>query len=141
MTKTLSHRLFGVGRVPPIWRERLVPEGILREEEGVRLVTTMRYFKTPWRVAFTKKTQRCTGALVVTGQRVVGFARARSTIHVPWTHPNAGKLKFEVEPDILLIEYSAQHFIEEMTGTVELRFHLEDPAAFLAAIETATGMG
>lgn len=139
MTKTLFYRWFGFGRVPDSFRERLDAEGVLCEEEGIRLATNLRRFKGPWRFGVDKGSRR-SGALVVTSRRLVGFSRSRTAINIPWEHPSLGKLRIEVEsPSVLLIAYEAQHFIPNTTGTIELRFRLRDPAAFLAAIATARG--
>ena len=108
-------------------------------EEGIRLATNLRRFKGPWRFGVDKGSRR-SGALVVTSRRLVGFSRSRTAINIPWEHPSFGKLRIEVEsPSVLLIAYEAQHFIPDTTGTIELRFRLRDPAAFLAAIATARG--
>ena len=41
---------------------------------------------------------------------------------------------------VFLIAYESQHFFPETSGTVELRFHVDRPDAFLAAIESARMM-
>lgn len=135
MTKTLFFRLFGLGRVPKSFRERLSAEGILHEEEGFRVTTTLRRFKAPWRYVLHKKSS-CSGSLVVTAHRLIAFGRSRTAINIPWVHPSFDKLRIEVEsPSVLLIEYEAEHFVPEASGTVELRFRLADPAAARMAIE------
>ncbi len=96
MTKTLFFRLFGLGRVPRPFRERLSAEGILHEEEGIRVTTTLRRFKAPWCYALHKKSS-CSGSFVVTAHRRIAFGRSRTTINIPFVRPSFYKLRIEFE--------------------------------------------
>jgi hypothetical protein len=137
MSKTLFYRWFGLGKVPPRYRPDLEAEGILFEEEGIRVSTTLRRFRSPWRYSSYKRS-RCSGAIVLTKGRLIGFGRSKTALHLPLDHESFEFLRVSVEPgSVLCVVYDAARFLPEATGEVEVRFTMEDAAGFLNRLQVA----
>ncbi len=72
MAKTLSYRLFGVGKVPRQLSATLQSEGILLLDEGIAGSVTYLDFRAPGRRSNWRR-QWFTGAIALTRVRLIAF--------------------------------------------------------------------
>ena len=131
MSKTLLHRLFGLGQVPPKYAPTLREEGILLLEEGIGGSVTYKHFVAPGRRHSWKKSWFI-GCLVLTEQTFAAFALMRPLIYIPLADKRLSALHCSVQKDdTLLVAYDASLFNEQWSGTVECRFRTAKAPLYL----------
>ena len=115
--------LMGSGQFPAELRAFLDAEGIMALDEGLPGSITYRNYRAARRHTSYRK-QPVTGAVAVTGQRLVVWAGRGKQIDVPLIHPNRRLIDVDVdEPDRLRFGYDAGRFNGSRSGTVEIRLH------------------
>lgn len=132
MSKTLLHRLFGLGAFPKAMRPVLAAEGIVLADEGIGGTVTFRHFRAPGR-RYSYRKNWFIGSLVITEIRFAGFAFTKPIINVPLEGPHLGKLDCELERDgaVLRVAFDASEFHEDWSGDVAVRFRTPKASSFL----------
>jgi len=131
MSKTLLHRLFGLGKVPKKYAPTLREEGIILVDEGIGGSVTYKRFRAPGRRHSWKKS-RFTGCLVLTQQTFAAFATLRPLVYVPLEDKRLSELRCSAEEErTLLVTYDASLFDGKRSGTVECRFRTAKAQSFL----------
>lgn len=139
MSKTLLHRLFGLGKVPEKYAPTLREEGIILIDEGIGGSVTYRRFKAPGRRYSLWKKSWFTGCLVLTRQTFAAFAMMRPLIFVPLEDKRLSELRCSVqEGDTLLVAYDASLFNAKWSGIVECRFRTAKAQWFLEQLASHT---
>lgn len=129
--KTLSYKLFGVGKIPGQLAAALKSEGILLMDEGIRGSATYRNFRSPVRYANWKR-QWYTASIVLTEVRLVALRYSRPIIDVPLTDERIRGLRFSLEEsDTLQVAFDAALFHDDWSGTIEYRFRTPQAQVFL----------
>jgi len=131
MSKTLLHRLFGLGTIPGKYVSTLKGEGIVLIDEGIGGSITLKHFRSPGRRHSWRRSW-FTGCLVLTEQTFTAFTLNRPLIFVPLADSRLSGLRCSIEDrDTLLVEYDASLFNENWSGLVECRFKTEKARLFL----------
>ena len=131
MSKTLLHRLFGLGKMPKKYAPTLRGEGIILIVEGIGGSITLKQFKAPGRRHSWKRSW-FTGCLVLTEQTFAAFALMRPLVFVPLADKRLSELRCSVEEGVtLLVTYDASLFNEKWSGIVECRFKTAKAQLFL----------
>jgi hypothetical protein len=95
----LLRLLIGTGRLPDDVREVLAAEGVAVLEEGLSGSLTLRDYRAPGRRASWKKSA-VSGAIAVTGRRLLVWVGGAANIDVPLDHPGRSAVGVEAEtPD------------------------------------------
>jgi hypothetical protein len=119
--------LLGAGEFPPDLRQSLEAEGIMALDQGLPGSITYRHYRAPRRYSSYRK-EGMTGAIAVTGQRLVVWGRRTRQIDVPLIHPSRALIEVRTEPpDHLYFSYDAAKLSSDRSGSVEI--HLRTPAA------------
>ena len=122
MSKTLLHRLFGLGKMPTEYASTLRGEGIILIDEGIAGSITLKQFKAPGRRHSWKRSW-FTGCLVLTEHTFAAFALVRPLVFIPLADKRLSELRCSVEEGVtLLVTYDASLFNEKWSGIVECRF-------------------
>lgn len=122
MTKTLSYRLFGFGKIPEQLLTRLQSEGLLLLDEGIRGSVTYRDFRAPGKY-FGWKRQWYTSSIALTQTRLMALRHSAAIINVPFTDERIRGLRLTREgEDTLLVGFDAALFHDGWSGTIEYRF-------------------
>jgi hypothetical protein len=122
MTKTLSYRLFGAGKIPEALAAQLKGEGILFLDEGVKGSVTYLDFRAPGRYANWRR-QWGTASLALTELRLLALQNSQTSINVPLTDERIHKMQFSLEEsDTLLIAFDPSLFHHDWSGQLEYRF-------------------
>ena len=137
MAKSLLFRLFGVGQIPKLLRDRLRMEGVVVSDEGVPGSVTYRDFRAPGRYSSWRK-QAFIGSVVVTNIRLVGLMGGRFVVDVPFTDERIRQLRIARERDRLLIALDANLFHDDWAGTIEYRFQTSEAAEIIKWIKDLT---
>ena len=138
MSKTLLHRLFGLGKVPNKYAPTLRGEGILLIDEGIGGSVTYKQFIAPGRRHSWKKSW-FTGCLVLTKQTFAAFAGMRPLVYVPLEDKRLSELRCSVEDDVtLLVTYDASLFNEKSSGIIECQFRTAKAQLFLEQLARHT---
>jgi hypothetical protein len=137
VAKSLLFRLFGVGQIPKLLRDRLRMEGVVVSDEGVPGSVTYREFRAPGRYSSWRK-QAFIGSVVVTDVRLVGLMYGRFVVDVPFTDERIRQLQIARERDRLLIAFDASLFHDDWAGTIEYRFQTSEPAEIIKWIQDLT---
>lgn len=126
MSKTLLHRLFGIGRITKPYAAILEREGMVLLDEGIGGSITLKNFKAPGR-RHSWKRNWVTACLVVTHKTFAAFTPFRPVIYVPLADAaHLAALECSIEKaGMLLIAYDASPFNREWSGRVECRFKTE----------------
>jgi hypothetical protein len=131
MSKTLLHRLLGLGKIPRKYAPTLRGEGVILIDEGIGGSITLKHFKAPGRRHSWKRSW-FTGCLVLTEQTFAAFAFVRPLIFVPLDDNRLSALRCSLEESAtLLVSYDASLFNEEWSGMVECRFGTAKARLFL----------
>jgi len=139
MSKTLLHRLFGLGKIPRKYGPALRGEGIILIDDGIGGSVTLRQFKAPGRRHSWRRSW-FTGCLVLTEHTFSAFALIRPLIFVPLADTRISELHCSIEKGAtLLITYDASLFNEKWSGTVECRFKTAEAQLFLEQIVPIAG--
>ena len=139
MAKTLSYRLFGLGKIPEPLRRTLDGEGLLLMDEGIPGSVTYVDFRSPGRVASWKR-QWFGGAIALTRVRLFALQYARTIIDVPLADERIRGMRFSLEAGTtLLVAFDAGLFHADWSGQIEYRFRTEQASAFLEKLKRLTG--
>jgi hypothetical protein len=139
MVKTLSYRIFGLGKLPKRYRAPLEAEQIVWLEEGVRGSVTLRKYKAPGK-RFSYRRVYFSGAVGMTRKRVFAFAYSRRLINVPFKDARIKQLSVSVENKKRLhLGFEAGAFDQDRSGTVECRFSVKAPEDFLNHLNRLAG--
>ena len=122
MSKTIFHRLFGVGRLPRKFSAPLRREGIVLLDEGIGGSVTLKNFRAPGRYSSWRRNW-FTGSIVLTKQTFAAFALFKPLIFVPLGDERFSALAISLESEnVLLVAFDASVFNEKWSGNVECRF-------------------
>ncbi len=139
MSKTLLHRLFGVGRIPRGAKDRIRTEGVVLQDEGIGGSVTFKRYRAPGRYHGWKRTW-FTGSVVLTRQHFLAFTYSRSIIGVAWNDGKVQELDVRLEgEDTLCVAFDAAAFDEEASGGIEVRLSTPRARRFLERIEQLSG--
>ena len=131
MAKTLSYRLFGVGKVPRQLSATLQSEGILLLDEGIAGSVTYLDFRAPGRRSNWRR-QWFTGAIALTRVRLIAFQYSNTAINVPVTDERMRSMRFSVEGETtLVVAFDPALFHDDWSGTMEYRFRTSQARAFM----------
>lgn len=104
-------------------------------EERLKGSIVYRNFKTPNRRS-NYLLDRFVGSLAVTDQRIVGYARQKRQVNVPFTDKRIQEMKFSVEEnDTLKISLDAGLFQPDWSGTIEYKFQTASAQNLVTRIE------
>jgi hypothetical protein len=121
----LRRLLAGSGQFPAELRTALEAEGIMALDEGLRGSITYRKYRAPGRYSSFRK-EATSGAVAVTGQRLVVWAGHGKHIDVPLVHPSRALIEVGLDaPDRIHFRYDAATFSQSRSGTVEIRLRTE----------------
>lgn len=113
--------LMGSGEFPAELRASLDAEGIMALDQGLPGSITYRHYRAPGRYSSYQK-QAVTGAIAVTGQRLVVWAARSKQIDVPLIHPSRALIDVHaVTADRIGFSYDAAKFSDTRSGSVEIR--------------------
>jgi hypothetical protein len=139
MVKTLSYRIFGLGKLPKRYRAPLEAEQIVWLEEGVRGSVTLRKYKAPGK-RFSYRRVYFSGAVGMTRKRVFAFAYSRRLINVPLDDARINQLSVSTEnKKRIRFAFEADAFDPDRAGTVECRFSVKAPEDFLNQLNRLAG--
>ncbi len=132
---SLLYRLMGIGRVPPVVRETLEDEGFLVLDEGIAISVDYRNYRVPGKRVWRRR-RGARGAVVVTRQRFIAFARFRKILNVGLDDPRLATLGLRLEsPTILAVTVDPAAFHDDQAGEVIYRFHTAHAPEILAILE------
>lgn len=135
--KSLMYRLFGAGRLPAKYADRLRFEGVEVLDEGVGGSITMRRFRAPGRWYWWRR-NGFSGSLVLTGSTFAAFTTFRPLIHLPLNDPRLRELHCSVDDEgVLHVDYNAALFNDQWSGDIELRFKTRLARRWLARLAAA----
>jgi len=122
MSKTLLHRLFGLGKIPKRYRPTLEQEGFVLLDEGIGGTVTFRNFRAPGRRHSWRK-KWFTGSLALSGRHFAAFTYWQPVVFVPLDDPRIAALECSVESeDRLCIAFDPSAFNDNWSGRIEVRF-------------------
>ncbi len=145
MSKTLLHRLFGLGKIPKKYAPTIRGETIILIDEGIGGSITLKQFKAPGRRHSWNRSW-FTGCLVLTEQTFAAFALIRPLIFVPLADRRFSELRCSLEQGAmgrgatLLVAYDASLFNDKWSGIVECRFNTAEAPLFLEQLTRATDL-
>lgn len=134
MRNPISHLLFGRGRIPEAFRDRIV-EGPLYMEEGVRAHVTFRPLTAPG-VRANVRRQWTRAAILVTPHWMGVFARARPLVNVATDDPLLDAVDVDVRDGALCLAADLAILRPDASGHVELVLKVSDPAHAVDAIRS-----
>jgi hypothetical protein len=138
MAKSLLYKLFRLGRIPPSERLYLEGEGLVLADEGVRGSITFKNFKAPWK-RYSWRRNGFAGSIVLTEQRLVGYAFSKHVINVPVDDPHLKKLQITAEKeDCLCFSFEASDFHDDRSGSIEVRYRTERAWLFVRKLDKYT---
>jgi len=139
VAKTLSYRLFGLGKIPGPLRLTLDGEGLLLMDEGVSGSVTYVDFRSPGRVSSWRR-QWFGGAIALTQVRLFALKYAKTIINVPLADERIRAMRFSIEErTTLLVSFDAGLFHKDWSGQIEYRFRTEQASAFLGQLQARMG--
>lgn len=120
--KTMLHRLFGLGRIPAALAAELQHEGVIAQDEGIRCWLRADRFRRPGLVA-VGMARSFTGAIALTGTRIIALRNAGRIINVPFTDERIRQLTVDLPaPDTLRIAFDSSKFHPDWSGTLAYTF-------------------
>jgi hypothetical protein len=130
----LRRLLFGSGRLPDDLRAELTGEGLVVLDEGLTGSITLRHYRAPGQRSAWKR-HAVSGAIAVTGRRLVVWAGRGKNIDVPLD----GALRSAVEvtserPDRICFAYDAGRFNPSRSGRIEVRLRTTQAPQILHAL-------
>ena len=138
MSKTISYRLFGAGKVPAQQATTLQGEGLILFDEGIPGSVTYRNFRAPGKF-FKWRQQWYSAAIVLTGTRFIAFRGPYKILDVPLQDQRFRGLRFTIEnQETLLIAFDASLFHDTWSGTLEYRFKTPHSHGFLNKLREQT---
>jgi hypothetical protein len=139
MSKTLLHRLFGIGKIPRRYAPTLDQEGIVIAEEGIGGSLTLRKLRAPGRYHSWKRSW-FTGSVVLSEQTFAAFALFKPLIYVPLADPRIRGLRCSIEGGtILCVGFDAAVFHDGWSGTVEVRLKTAKARLLLERLQQVSG--
>ena len=139
MAKTLSYRLFGIGKIPEQFMATLKSEGILALDEGIKGSITYRDFRAPGKYSAWRR-QWFTCSIILTQVRLVSLLSLSTAIDVPLTDERIRSMRFSVEgQSTLLVAFDPSLFHPGWSGTMEYRFRTTEAEAFVAKLRERLG--
>lgn len=122
MSKTISYRLFGIGKLPQPLIAEFRGEGMLFSDEGIRGTVTYKNFCGGGRISNWKR-QWFAAAIVLTQKRLVAYRLRHPIIDVALDDPRLKQMEFYVEePETFVSEFDASLFQPAWKGCIEYRF-------------------
>jgi hypothetical protein len=122
MAKTLTYRLFGIGKIPAPLMAELNQEGLVVVDEGVGGSATYRNFRAPGRAASLRRTW-FTASIAVTNTRLLALSFSNTIINVPLNDQRIKQLHYTLEDGAALcIAFDAGLFHMDWSGKLEYRF-------------------
>jgi hypothetical protein len=134
MAKSLSYRLFGVGRIPPQVLPQLELEGIVVSDEGVKSSVTYRDFKAPGK-RFGWKRQWFPASIILTRTRLVAFWFSNPIINVPLSDERLKSMRFAIEDNDMHVSFDAGLFHSDWSGSLEYRLRTERAAQIIESLQ------
>jgi len=134
MSTTVTQRIAGIlhlGRMRADVQARLQAEGeILYLAEGIAATARFFSFRAPG-VRIYERVQGFVGYLALTERRMVASAGMynRIRLSVAFNDPQFQQIEFIARPKYLAVSYDPSIQSPEMSGKIEIRFHLPDVAA------------
>jgi hypothetical protein len=131
MTRPLSYRLFGVGKIPGQLSATLQSEGIVLLDEGIAASVTYLDFRAPGKRSNWRR-QWFTGAIALTQVRLVALQYSTTAINVPADDERLRSMRFSVEEETtLVVAFDPALFHDDWSGTMEYRFRTSQAQAFM----------
>lgn len=134
MAKSLSYRLFGVGRIPPQVLPQLELEGIVVSDEGVKSSVTYRDFKAPGK-CFGWKRQWFPASIILTRTRLLAFWFSNPIINVPLSDERLKSMRFAIEDNDMYVSFDAGLFHSDWSGSLEYRLRTERAAQIIESLQ------
>jgi len=134
MAKSLSYRLFGVGRIPPQVLPQLELEGVVVSDEGVKSSVTYRDFKAPGK-RFGWKRQWFPASIILTRTRLVAFWFSNPMINVPLSDERLKLMRFAIEDNDMYVSFDAGLFHSDWSGSLEYRLRTERAAQIIESLQ------
>ena len=134
MAKSLSYRLFGVGRIPPQVLPQLELEGVVVSDEGVKSSVTYRDFKAPGK-RFGWKRQWFPASIILTRTRLVAFWFSNPIINVPLSDERLKSMRFAIEDNDMHVSFDAGLFHSDWSGSLEYRLRTERAAQIIESLQ------
>ncbi len=135
MSKTLLHRLFGVGAIPRDARDRIQRQGVVLQDEGIRGSVTFRRYRAPGKYFGWRRTW-FSGSLVLTRRHFLAFQYSRPIIGVPWDDDKLRELDVRLDgEETLSVAFDAATFDQNASGEIEVKFSTPLAREFLQQIE------
>jgi hypothetical protein len=128
--KTLSYRLFGIGKVTDQLAAELKLEGLVLLDEGIKCSATYIDFRAPGKYSNWKR-RWFSGSIALTQVRLVAQQYAEIIIDVPLRDERLRSMQIALDGDALLIAFDARLFHPDWSGKVEYRFRTPHARAFL----------
>ena len=135
MPKPLSYILFGFGKMKKSLFEELQKENIQLIDEVVWASTTYKNFKSERRASKFRR-EGHTASIVLTNERLVALRGSRYLINIPLSDPRLSGLKVSVEKGkVLIVEYDANVFNKNWSGTIINKFGTKHATDFLSRLK------
>ena len=135
MNKTLSYRLFKIGRIPKKLRPALEKEGIVACDEGIAGRVSLKNYSAPGKRSKYRMIW-FSGFLAVTKTRLIAFSYWKPLINVPFGNPRIHSIHIELDgPNRLALSFDASAFRPDASGEILVRFKTPKAQELLAAIE------
>jgi hypothetical protein len=134
LEKTLLYRLFGTGKIPPPLMAQLKDEAIFLLDEGIPGTATYSDFRAPGKYMSWRRTG-FTGALALTGTRILALAYSNRIIDVPLDDKRLGGMKYSLEGGpTLCVAFDAGLFHSDWSGRIEYRFRTVQAQNFMTRL-------
>lgn len=134
MKKSILYRLFGLGAVPKKLLPVLEREGVLALDEGMGGWFKAAHVDGPGK-RYRHRSERFSGCLVVTNERVVCYTYGKRQINISVKDPRMADLHVDVpEERRLTISFESSVFRPGWTGVMEFRFDTEKALLFRDAL-------
>ncbi len=118
MSKTLLYRLFRIGRLPRVERDRLASEGPACIVEGIPLTIGWRNFRQGGR-HIARHRQSFTGAVALTEKRLRVYSFSKPVLDVALEDPAAAYLSVSCpNRGTLSLDLEAEHFHPGTSGRI-----------------------
>lgn len=129
MSKSILYRLFKIGEIPLRLKQKLLSDGLIHLEEGVRASIAYRNYKSANRYSYRRKV----GFIAAVGFSKKLFLATKGNykfVDIPLDNEKWKYLKIGQFKKTLSISYDANLFNPEESGEIELRFHVDNIEPF-----------
>ena len=138
MSKTILHKIFGLGKIPKRMRPAIEQEGIVLIDEGIGGSIKFKNFRAPGR-RYSRKYSWFTGAIVLTQKRFAAFTFYpffNPIINVPLDAVQLNKLDCSLKKETTLcVLFDPSDFREGWSGTIKCSFSTPQARLFLEQIK------